>query len=64
MKYLIITTSGPFYSDWLLQPDWDKVVTIIDTYSLKFTNKERDRNDCDHWEEKKLSWSEIPEDNL
>lgn len=67
MRYMIITNDYPFYSQWLMEPDWDEVVMIIDILKDVYVKKEHDRNDQyikKQWLENNLSWQEINFDHL
>jgi hypothetical protein len=69
MRYLIICKDSPFYSEWLMQPDWDEVVMIVDIVKDVFIKKENDRNILTeeqpyNWTPENLIWQEINFDHL
>lgn len=64
MRYMIICKDSPFYSEWLLQPDWEEMIMIIDIVKDVFITKENDRNNPDNWTPDNLIWQEINFDHL
>lgn len=67
MRYLIICKDSPFYSEWLMQPDWEQVVMIVDIVKDVFIKKENDRNTSlieEFWTPDNLNWQEINFDHL
>lgn len=58
MRYIIIANSEPFYSDFLLEPDWTQVSMIIDKFRDKYIRQQHAEN----WG--KLNWQDIPFDHL
>lgn len=64
MRYMIITNDYPFYSQWLLEPDWNNVVMIIDILNDVYVRWENDNNKGGFWDENLLVWQEINFDHL
>lgn len=64
MRYTIICKDSPFYSEWLMEPNWDIVVMMIDNVKNVFVTKEHDRNSSDYWTPENLIWQEINFDHL
>lgn len=64
MRYLIICNDRPFYSEWILQPDWSQVVMIIDIVKDVYVRELDDRNINDYWTPENLNWQEINFDHL
>lgn len=64
MRYMIICKDSPFYSEWLMEPNWEEVVMIIDIVKDVFITKENDRNGIDYWTPENLIWQEINFDHL